>query len=108
MPRKVVSQSSSTSIVKKKTIQEQKVTLSRVATDLQYMGDVNFGELDETKDGLIVSYDSNTNKFVLITADEVLTDAASDNDLPDSFIDAVEEEINLGDISLQSLDGGAF
>jgi len=59
-------------IVRKKVEQKSKVTLSRVATDLKYMADVNFGELDSTQDGKLVSYDSTQNKFVLITADQVL------------------------------------
>ena len=66
---KVVSSSNSPLIVKKKTISEKRVTLTRVATDLQLMGDVNFGELGEDKDGLLVSYDAATDKFILVEGD---------------------------------------
>ena len=84
------------------------VTSTRQPSQLEELGDTNFGTLDETKDGMIVSYDSATDKFILITADNVLEDSASDDDLPDVFIDQVESEVDLGTIALDDLDGGAF
>lgn len=59
------------------------------------MGDTNFGTLDATKDGLIVSYDNVTNKFVLITADELLTTSAEDSNIDDTFVTALEGELDL-------------
>ena len=105
---KVVSSSNSTSIVKKKTISEKRVTLTRVATDLQLMGDVNFGELGEDKDGLLVSYDAATDKFILVEGDKILLDSISDNDVPDTFVRELEEELRLGQIAVDNLDGGSF
>ena len=105
---KVVSSSNSPSIVRKKQISEKKVTLARIATDLQLMGDVNFGDLDEDKDGLLVAYDSASDKFVLVNGDTLLLDSASDQDLPDEFVREVEDELSLGQIAIESLDGGAF
>ena len=84
------------------------VTSTRQPSQLEELGDTNFGTLDETKDGMLVSYDSATDKFILITADNVLEDSASDNDLPDVFIDQVEAEVDLGTIALDDLDGGQF
>ena len=85
-----------------------RVTSTRQPSQLEELGDTNFGTLDETKDGMIVSYDADTDKFILITADNVLEDSASDDDLPDVFIDQVEAEVDLGTIALDDLDGGAF
>jgi hypothetical protein len=105
---KVVSSNNSPSIVKKKTISEKKVTLTRVATDLQLMGDVNFGELGADKDGLLVSYDAATDKFILVNGDKILLDSISDNDVPDIFVRELEEELRLGQIAVDNLDGGSF
>jgi hypothetical protein len=105
---KVVSSSNSPLIVKKKTISEKRVTLTRVATDLQLMGDVNFGELGEDKDGLLVSYDAATDKFILVEGDKILLDSISDNDVPDTFVRELEEELRLGQIAVDNLDGGSF
>ena len=94
-------------IVRKKVEQKSKVTLSRVATDLKYMADVNFGELDSTQDGKLVSYDSTQNKFVLITADQVLISSVEDNDVPDDFVRNLEYELDAGALTA-GIDGGTF
>jgi hypothetical protein len=70
--------------------------------------DANFGTLDETKDGLFVSYDSQTDKFVLTNSDELLSIAASDQDIPDPFVRVLEGEINLGSLFGQEIDAGEF
>ena len=105
---KVVSSINSPLIVKKKTISEKRATLTRVATDLQLMGDVNFWELGEYKDGLLVSYDAATDKFILVEGDKILLDSISDNDVPDTFVRELEEELRLGQIAVDNLDGGSF
>ena len=94
-------------IVRKKVEQTSKVTLSRVATDLKYMADVNFGELDSNQDGKLVSYDSTQNKFVLITADQVLISSVEDNDVPDDFVRNLEDELDTAALTT-GIDGGSF
>ena len=103
----VISSGSRTSVIQKKAA---KVTVQSVRepSSLQDMGDIDFGTLDSTKDGYAVCYNSVTDKFVLVTADELLATAAEDSDIDDSFITALEGEINLGDVQLNSLDGGTF
>lgn len=88
-----------------KTVKTQAI---REPSIISEMGDVNFGDLGPESDGKIVSYDSTTNKFVLITADELLSVSAEDNDIPDEFVTALEGELNLGQIELDNLDGGSF
>ena len=75
---------------------------------MEEMGDTDFGTLDSTKDGLVVSYDSTTDKFVLITADQLLTTAAEDSNIDNTFIDAVESELDLGAVAVSTVDGGTF
>jgi len=98
---------SSSNVVRKKVEQTSKVTLSRVATDLKYMADVNFGELDSSQDGKLVSYDSTQNKFVLITADQVLISSVEDNDVPDVFVRNLEDELDTAALTT-GIDGGSF
>ena len=85
-----------------------RVTSTRQPSQLEELGDTNFGTLDSSKDGMIVSYDADTDKFILITSDNVLEDSAADQDLPDVFIDQVEAEVDLGTIGIDNLDGGVW
>ena len=88
--------------------QPTKVVSQRSANTLEELGDTDFGNLDESKDGMMVAYDSANDKFILITADNVLEESASDDDIPDEFIDQVEAEVDLGTIALDDLDGGVW
>lgn len=76
--------------------------------DIEGLGDTDFGTLDQSKDGMVVSYDAATDKFILITADDVLSESARDDDIPDDFVEQVEDEIDLGEVQIGSLDGGGF
>ncbi len=95
-------------VAKKKEPPKPTVQSVREPSIISEMGDTSFGELDATKDGLIVSYDNNSNKFILTTADQLLGVSAEDTDLPDDFVRTLESELNLGQIQLDNLDGGAF
>lgn len=95
-------------ITKKKEPPKPVVQSVREPSVISEMGDTSFGELDASKDGLIVSYDAGTNKFILKTADQLLSTSADDNILPDDFVSTLEGELNLGQIQLDNLDGGLF
>ena len=95
-------------IVQKKELAKPPVQSARQPSIIQEMGDTAFGTLDSTKDGLLVSYDSTTDKFVLVTADQVLSTSSEDDDLPDDFITQLEQELDLGTIQIDNLDGGTF
>lgn len=84
------------------------IRTTRDPHSIEELGDTNFGTLDESKDGMVVSYDASTDKFILITADDVFIESASDDDIPDEFIDQVEAEVDLGTIALDDLDGGVW
>ena len=64
--------------------------------------------MDASKDNLIVSYDSGTDKFVLVSADDVLSTSAEDSNINDEFVTQLEQELNLATIALDNLDGGSF
>ena len=104
----VVRKASSRATIKKKQEVKKEVQSLRQANLLAELGDTNFGTLNASKDGLIVSYDSDTDEFVLISADQLLSVSAEDNDLPDDFIDVLETELDLGAVQLDSVDGGSF
>ena len=105
----VVRKTSNRSIVRKSsTTDTATVRTTRSPHSIEELGDTNFGTLDESKDGMVVSYDAATDKFILITADGVLSESAADGDIPDDFIDQVEAEVDLGTIALDDLDGGSF
>lgn len=99
---------STSNIAKKGAVKKISTQSVRQPSIVSEMGDVDFGTLDATKDGQIVSYDSTTNKFVLITADDLLSVSVEDNDVPDELITALEGELDLGAIQVESLDGGTF
>ena len=68
-------------VAQKKKVSEVSIRSFRSPSSIAEMGDQNFGTLDASKDGLIVTYDSSTDKFVLISPDDALDTSASDSDL---------------------------
>ena len=95
-------------VAQKKKVSEVSVRSFRSPSTIAEMGDQNFGTLDASKDGLIVTYDSTSNKFILISPDEALDTSASDSDISDSFVDQLEQELDFGQIQAGDVDGGAF
>jgi len=104
----VVRKARNISSIAKKAKPKISARSTRQPSSLQEMGDIDFGTLDATKDNLVVSYDSDTNKFVLISADEILDTAAQTGNVSDQFVTQLEQELDLGAITLEDLDGGGF
>lgn len=100
--------SSSSNALRRKERSKPSVQSVREPSIISEMGDTDFGTLDATKDGLIVSYDSANDKFILRTADQLLGVSAEDSDIPDDFVTTLEGELNLGQIQVDNLDGGEF
>ena len=96
------------SIIRKKATTTRKVASTRQASRVEELTDTNFGTLDETKDGLVVAYDSTTDKFILVSADTVLTTTTDDGNISDTFITQLESQLDLGAVSLGDVDGGSF
>jgi len=91
-------------ITKKKDL--PKVRSTRQPSTIREMGDVDFYPLNNSKDGYSVMYDSQTNRFMLMSADDVLV-TSTETPVPDVFITQLEQQINLGDV-IDSIDGGVF
>ena len=104
----VVRKAQSGKSLRKKPTTTQGVRSTRQPSRLEEMGDTAFGTLDDTKDGLIVSFDQSTRNFVLVTPDTLLDRSAEDSDISDTFISQLESELNLGEVSVSNIDGGAF
>jgi len=83
------------------------VRLQRTAVDVQDLGDVDINPT-EAEDGFVMIYDSASDKFILVDPDVVLSASVDDNDLPDDFITQLEDEIDLGNVQLDEIDGGGF
>lgn len=94
--------------IRKTTPDRPSVLSTRQPSRIEEMGDVNFGVLDATKDGSIVTFDINQDKFVLTTPDQVLAVSAEDSDISDTFVTQLEQELDLGTIAVENIDGGAF
>lgn len=95
-------------VAAKKETRTVSVTSAREPSQLEEMGDTAFGTLDASKDGLIVSYDGTQDKFILVTPDSILDTSAEDDDVSDEFVTQLEAELNLGNIQVESVDGGGF
>ena len=59
----------------------------------------------------ILQYNATSDKFILTTIPEqksLIKQSISDSDLPDRFIDVLEDELNLFDLGYKTADGGSF
>lgn len=97
--------SSASTVVLKKTTTARKVASLRPVSSVEELNDVN---ISSPQDGHVLVYDSSTDAFILTDPDSLLTQSVSDNDLPDEFITQLESELDLGQIQVDELDGGAF
>ena len=94
--------------VRKTTPDKPSVLSTRQPSRIEEMGDANFGVLDATKDGQVVTFDISVNKFVLTTPDQILATSTEDGDISDTFVTQLEQELDLGTIAIENIDGGAF
>lgn len=104
----VVRRAQSGTSIRKKSTTTNNVRSTRQPSRLEEMSDTEFGTLDETKDGLIVSFNKATRNFVLVTADDLLNKAVEDDSIDDAFITQLETQIDLADVEVDVIDGGGF
>ena len=95
-------------IIRKKASSAKRVQAVRQVTNFEELNDVNIENVGNSQDGHVLVYDASTDKFVLVDPDVVLSTSAQDSDLPDDFISQLEGELDLGQIQVDVLDGGAF
>jgi hypothetical protein len=78
-------------------------------SNIRDMTNADFGTLDSTKHKHMIVYDSASDTFVIRDMDTIFSsDQVLDGDLPDDFIDQIEEELDLGDMDISNIDGGSF
>lgn len=92
-------------VILKRESTKPSVQTTRAITSLEEFGDV---DIQNPQDGFVLVYDSSSDKFKLVDPDVVLSKSVEDNDLPDDFITQLEDEIDLGNVQLDNLDGGGF
>ena len=85
---------------KKFTVTQEKTV---VAENLSELADVSVSNLPGS-DKFVLAYNAYAAKFELIPADTVLTNAAADAVLPDSFVDQLDVDLD----NKVDLDGGSF
>ena len=92
-------------LVRRSSTQKFTVTQEKtlVAENLSELADVSVSNLPGS-DNYVLTYDAALRKFVLVPADNVLTSAAADADLPDSFVQQLDVDLD----NKISLDGGSF
>ena len=59
----------------------------------------------------ILQYNATSDKFILTTIPEqksIMKQSVSDSDLPDQFIEIMEDELNLFNLGYKTADGGSF
>ena len=88
-------------------ITTRNVRSTRQPSLLREMGDAEFGTLNASKNGYVITYDSATNDFMLMSPDDVLITSTS-TPAPDEFIDQLEQQLDLGTIATGDIDGGGF
>ena len=85
---------------KKFTVTQEKTV---VAENLSELADVSVSDLAGS-DKFVLAYNASLAKFELIPADTVLTNAAADAVLPDSFVNQLDLDLD----NKVDLDGGSF
>jgi len=74
---------------------------------LRQLNNSELGTLAQ-KNKQLLQYDHSQRKFVLVTANTILGNAASTGDISDALVSRLEEEIDASNLQFDGLDGGFF
>lgn len=78
-------------------------------SNIRDMSNADFGTLDSTKNKHMIVYDATSDTFVIRDMDAIFSsDQVLDGDLPDDFVDQIEEELDLDNMDISNVDGGGF
>jgi len=69
------------------------------------------GSLARATTKYLLRYNHSLGRFDLVSPDDLVSSATTDNDgdaFPDTFIDQIEEQIDVGDIENRNYDAGSF
>lgn len=75
-------------------------------TRFRDLSDTDLQNLSSVNNKNILKFNSTTNKFDVITADSIVSAAATS--MPQEFVDIVEEEIDINNVGFSGLDAGTF
>lgn len=76
-------------------------------TQLRTLNDVQVDPLDSSKNKSVLRYEHSSGKFVLISADNILS-GISTGVIPGVFVSNVQEELDVSRIGGSGVDGGTF
>ena len=82
------------------TVTQEKTVVAEFLSDL---ADVSVSDLP-SKDQYVLAYDASLQKYTLIPADQVLTTASNDSQLPPSFVNQLDVDLD----NKIDLDAGSF
>lgn len=74
---------------------------------LRQLNNSELGTLAQ-KNKQLLQYDHSQRKFVLVTANTILGNAASTGDISDALVSRLEEEIDAANLQFDGIDGGSF
>ena len=74
---------------------------------LRQLNNSELGTLAQ-KNKQLLQYDHSQRKFVLVTANTILGNAASTGDISDTLVSRLEEEIDAANLQFDGIDGGSF
>jgi hypothetical protein len=74
-------------------------------TRIRDLTDTDFGVLDSRKNKNVMRYNGSTGKFDVIEADSTLGLSTAP---PQTFVDVIESEIDINNITFTGVDGGSF
>jgi hypothetical protein len=77
---------------------------NQLCYSIRTLNDVQVDPLDSSKNKNILKYEHSSGKFVLISADNMLSTGI----IPEVFVDTVQGELDLTRISSSGIDGGSF
>ena len=74
---------------------------------LRQLNNSELGTLAQ-KNKQLLQYDHSQRKFVLVTANTILGNASSDEDISDALVTKLEQEIDTANLDFEKIDGGSF
>jgi hypothetical protein len=75
-------------------------------TRFRDLSDTDLQNISSANNKNVVKFNSTTSKFDVVTADSIVSAAATS--IPQEFVDIVEEEIDINNVSFSGLDAGTF
>ena len=76
--------------------------------NFRQLNDFSDTTLGVAKNKHVLRYNNTLGRFQLIPFDTALDVSASDSDISDSFVEQLEQEIEVGEVTQFDYDGGSF